>query len=169
MPPSPRCRWWVPVSVCLLSIPFPFRVFIISSLAPPLPPRLGSHICPHREPHGRGRRLGAVALLCLCALCWLGCSTRQRAADFNVLYSCHGPDARLNILSEDELGMTWKMTPNYQSYHRWSSQKSSALSKVKVCQQTDEKTGSPMGLFELPLFPSSLAEQERGRGASEGE
>ena len=47
--------------------PFPFRVFIITSLAPSLYPRLGSRICPHPhpepEPHGRGRRRGAVALL----------------------------------------------------------------------------------------------------------
>ena len=76
--------------------PFPFRVFIITSLAPPLYPRLGSRICPHPhpepEPHGRGRRRGAVALPLSSALV---CSTRQRAADFNALYSCYGPDAIL--------------------------------------------------------------------------
>ena len=127
------------------------------------PPRPGSHICPHPEPHGRGR-LGAVALLLRSVL---GCSTRQRAADFNVLYSCRGPDARFDILSEDELGMTGKRDVQVTPFSPWVISKVYCSVKNKSLSTTDGKTGSPMGLFGLPLFPTSLAQQERG--ASEGE
>ena len=161
-PPVPVCR-----SVRLspfYSIPFScFHYFILGASAAPLVRPATSALTPNPMAVARGR-LGAVALLLRSVL---GCSTRQRAADFNVLYSCLGPDARFDILSEDELGMSGKRDVEITPFSPWVISKVYCSVENKSLSTTDGKTGSPMGLFGLPLFPTSLAQQERG--ASEGE
>ena len=170
LPSLPACLSACVASVSFLfrSFPIPFSCFhyyILGAFALPSPrqPHLPSPSARARAPWPWPPTRGS----CFALSSALVCSTRQRAADFNSLYSCYGLDAILNILYEGEVGITKKHSSKYSSCLPWRSYILNASSPVHVCQQTTWKTGSPMGLFGLPLFPSSLAEQERGASESE--